>query len=283
MMQQQKQTYTIKTFDIGPMQNLIYVITDNDTKESAIVDPAWDMTEIYEYLNNNNLILKKILLTHSHNDHVNAVDEVLDKFDTQIHINKKEKVFWAKDYDNFSINYGGDIIYLGGTQIKSLHTPGHTPGSTCYYIGNNLIALKSLVPDIKLDAIEINPIAKSRLEEIVPNKNIFEGSIIDYKPKKRFDLVLIKGVLIHLNPEYLQDVYMKLFQSSTKYILLAEYYNPTPVEIEYRGFRDKLFKRDFAGEILAKYSELSLIDYGFCYHGDKLFPNSDFNWFLMEK
>lgn len=140
MMQQQKQTYTIKTFDIGPMQNLIYVITDNDTKESAIVDPAWDMTEIYEYLNNNNLVLKKILLTHSHNDHVNAVDEVLDKFDTQIHINKKEKVFWAKDYDNFSINHGGDIINLGKTKIKSLHTPGHTPGSTCYYVGNNLIA-----------------------------------------------------------------------------------------------------------------------------------------------
>ena len=140
MMQQQKQTYTIKTFDIGPMQNLIYVITDNDTKESAIVDPAWDMTKIYEYLNNNNLVLKKILLTHSHNDHVNAVDEVLDKFDTQIHINKKEKVFWAKDYDNFSINHGGDIIKLGKTKIKSLHTPGHTPGSTCYYVGNNLIA-----------------------------------------------------------------------------------------------------------------------------------------------
>ena len=93
MMQQQKQTYTIKTFDIGPMQNLIYVITDNDTKESAIVDPAWDMTGIYEYLKNNNLVLKKILLTHSHNDHCNAVDEVLDKFDTQIHINKKEKTF----------------------------------------------------------------------------------------------------------------------------------------------------------------------------------------------
>lgn len=140
MMQQQKQTYTIKTFDVGPMQNLIYVITDNETRESAIVDPAWDMIKIYEYLNNNNLILKKILLTHSHNDHVNAVDEVLGNFDTQIHINKKEKVFWAKDYDNFSINHGGDIIYLGKTQIKSLHTPGHTPGSTCYYVGNNLIA-----------------------------------------------------------------------------------------------------------------------------------------------
>ncbi len=140
MMQQQKQTYTIKTFDIGPMQNLIYVITDNETKEAAIVDPAWDMTQIYEYLNKNDFILKKILLTHSHNDHVNAVDEVLNSFDTQIHINKKEKVFWAKDYDNFCINHGGDFIYLGKTQIRSLHTPGHTPGSTCYYVGDKLIA-----------------------------------------------------------------------------------------------------------------------------------------------
>ena len=61
-MQQLKQTYTVKTFDIGPMQNLIYVITDNETKESAIIDPAWDMTEIYSYIKYNNLILKKILL-----------------------------------------------------------------------------------------------------------------------------------------------------------------------------------------------------------------------------
>ena len=59
-MQQLKQTYTIKTFDVGPMQNLIYVITDNDTKETAIVDPAWDISEVYKYLHDNNLLLKKI-------------------------------------------------------------------------------------------------------------------------------------------------------------------------------------------------------------------------------
>ena len=200
----------------------------------------------------------------------------------------EQESFWVGDFGNEYIqrnaekqHIASNIHFLSNalnkaSKIKSCIEFGAN-------IGNNLIALKSLVPDIKLDAIEINPIAKSRLEEIVPNKNIFEGSILEYEPKKKFDLVLIKGVLIHLNPEYLQDVYMKLFQSSAKYILLAEYYNPTPVEIEYRGFRNKLFKRDFAGEILAKYSELSLIDYGFCYHGDKLFPNSDFNWFLMEK
>ena len=139
-MQQLKQTYTIKTFDVGPMANIIYIITDNKSKESAIIDPAWDMSEVYKYIDENNLILKKILLTHSHHDHINAIDEILISHDLEIHINKKEKVFWKKEYDSFVINHGGDTIKLGETEIRSLHTPGHTPGSTCYHIGDDLIA-----------------------------------------------------------------------------------------------------------------------------------------------
>ena len=140
MMQQLKQTYTIKTFDVGPMANIIYIITDNKSKESAIIDPAWDMSEVYKYIGENNLILKKILLTHGHHDHINAIDEILISHDLEIHINKKEKVFWKKEYDSFVINHGGDTIKLGETEIRSLHTPGHTPGSTCYHIGDDLIA-----------------------------------------------------------------------------------------------------------------------------------------------
>ena len=139
-MQHLKQTYTIKTFDVGPLANIIYIITDNKSKESAIIDPAWDMSEVYKYIGENDLILKKILLTHSHHDHVNAIDEILASYDLEIHINKKEKVFWKKEYDNFVINHGGDTIKLGETEIRSLHTPGHTPGSTCYHIGDDLIA-----------------------------------------------------------------------------------------------------------------------------------------------
>ena len=139
-MQHLKQTYTIKTFDVGPLANMIYIITDNKSKESAIIDPAWDMSEVYKYIGENDLILKKILLTHSHHDHVNAIDEILASYDLEIHINKKEKVFWKKEYDNFVINHGGDTIKLGETEIRSLHTPGHTPGSTCYHIGDDLIA-----------------------------------------------------------------------------------------------------------------------------------------------
>ena len=103
MMQHLKQTYTIKTFDVGPLANMIYIITDNKSKESAIIDPAWDMSEVYKYIGENDLILKKILLTHSHHDHVNAIDEILASYDLEIHINKKEKVFWKKEYDLYTL------------------------------------------------------------------------------------------------------------------------------------------------------------------------------------
>lgn len=78
-------------------------------------------------------------------------------------------------------------------------------------------------------------------------------------------------------------VYEKLYQASNKYILIAEYYNPAPVAINYRGHSDRLFKRDFAGEILEKYKDLELVDYGFSYKGDKAFPQDDITWFLIKK
>jgi spore coat polysaccharide biosynthesis protein SpsF len=63
--------------------------------------------------------------------------------------------------------------------------------------------------------------------------------------------------------------------------MVAEYYNPTPVVVEYRGHKDKLFKRDFAGELMDKYPNLELIDFGFTYHRKGW--NDDINWFLMKK
>jgi spore coat polysaccharide biosynthesis protein SpsF len=70
---------------------------------------------------------------------------------------------------------------------------------------------------------------------------------------------------------------------SSRYILVCEYYNPTPVSIDYRGHSDRLFKRDFAGEILDLYTDLTLRDYGFVYHRDTNFPLDDITWFLLEK
>ena len=101
--------------------------------------------------------------------------------------------------------------------------------------------------------------------------------------EKKFDLVFTKGVLIHINPKNLKKIYNKLYSYSKQYILLAEYYNPTPVSVLYRGHKGKLFKRDFAGDMLNIYRDLSLVKYGFCYHKDKMAPQDDINWFLLKK
>ena len=85
------------------------------------------------------------------------------------------------------------------------------------------------------------------------------------------------------HPDALPKVYEKLYQSSKRYVFLWEYYNSAPVEVSYRGHSGKLFKRDFAGEMMDRFPDLELKDYGFVYHRDPVFPADDSTWFLMEK
>jgi pseudaminic acid biosynthesis-associated methylase len=161
-------------------------------------------------------------------------------------------------------------------EIKSCHEFGAN-------IGMNLRALKLLYPNANLSAVEINSGASKILAEFIGKQNVYEGSIFDYPISEHFDLALIKGVLIHINPDMLDIVYQKLYEASKKYILVCEYYNPSPVAINYRGHSDRLFKRDFAGELMDKYSDLVLVDYGFVYRRDPAFPQDDITWFLMKK
>lgn len=149
-------------------------------------------------------------------------------------------------------------------------------------VGLNLQALHTLLPHTSLAAIEINDTAVEHLRE---NDfiRIYHESILETTLAELYDLTLIKGVLIHINPNELPTVYKKLYDFSKRYICVVEYYNPTPVEIPYRGHSGKLFKRDFAGELLDMYPDLELIDYGFVYHRDANFPQDDCTWFLLKK
>mgnify|MGYP001627546963 FL=1 len=150
-------------------------------------------------------------------------------------------------------------------------------------IGMNMKALKALYPNISLKAIEINEKAAEKLKFEIGKENVHFGSIYDADVTPEVQLSLIKGVLIHINPEMLSLVYDKLYQGSTQFILIAEYYNPSPVAIPYRGHTEKLFKRDFAGEFLDRFTDCVLIDYGFAYKRDPAFPQDDITWFLIEK
>jgi len=148
-------------------------------------------------------------------------------------------------------------------------------------IGLNLLALKKVLPSIQLGAVEINSQAAQELRSI-EGVDVYEESIFDFASSKSYDLAFTRGVLIHIAPKCLNIVYDKLFSCANKYILIAEYYNPQPTEVTYRGHKGKLFKRDFAGEMIDRFNNLRLLDYGFVYHRD-LFPQDDITWFLMEK
>jgi pseudaminic acid biosynthesis-associated methylase len=149
-------------------------------------------------------------------------------------------------------------------------------------IGLNLRALDVLIPGLDLAAVEINPSAANKLREW-GRCEVHETSILEFTPQRSVDFSLIKGVLIHINPEELQTVYRKLYEATNRYVCVVEYYNPSPVALPYRGNDDRLFKRDFAGEMLDAFPDLTLVDYGFCYHRDPNFPQDDVTWFLMEK
>ncbi len=148
--------------------------------------------------------------------------------------------------------------------------------------GLNLQALRALLPQAQLQGVELNGKACA-LARALNVAEIWEGSLFDYPVTKGFDLAFTKGVLIHLPPDLLPAAYDKLYQASRRFILVAEYYNPTPVEVSYRGHAERLFKRDFAGELLDRHADLRLLDYGFVYHRDPLFPADDISWFLLEK
>lgn len=200
----------------------------------------------------------------------------------------EQEDFWAGDFGKgYMERNQGEFLLAANLNFFSKALKFTRGINTCIEfganIGMNLKALRLLFPNLEAFGVEINTDAAKQLALEIGEKNIFNGSIFDYPPQRAFDLALIKGVLIHINPDQLDVVYSKIYESSAKYVLVAEYYNPTPVAIPYRGHTNKLFKRDFAGEFLDSFPRLKLLDYGFAYKRDPSFPQDDITWFLMER
>ena len=198
-----------------------------------------------------------------------------------------QEAFWAGSFGNEYLqrNRGDHIIAANLALFGSVfQNTGHIEsilelGSN---IGLNCRAIRTLLPHASITAVEINETAAKACRE-TGCAEVHNVSILDFQPKQKWDLVFTKGVLIHLQPETLPAVYDLMYQASSRYLMVCEYYNPSPVTISYRGHEDRLFKRDFAGEILAKFSDLRLVSYGFKYRRDPNFPQDDLTWFLLEK
>jgi pseudaminic acid biosynthesis-associated methylase len=200
----------------------------------------------------------------------------------------EQEAFWAGKFGDEYIgrNTGDQLIGSNAAMFSKLIancTGAESLIEVGANVGLNLMAIRHLCPKWLLDAVEINAGAVKRLQDWGGANKIHHCSILDFESDQQWDVVLVKGVLIHINPDYLPRVYEKVFKASKRYIFLIEYYNPTPVEVNYRGHSGRLFKRDFAGEMLDRYSNLSIVDYGFVWHRDPAFPQDDVTWFVLEK
>lgn len=200
----------------------------------------------------------------------------------------EQEEFWAGDFGEHYAhrNRGEQILASNNALFSEILSKTLDVCSAIEFgpnIGLNLVALRNLSPNIRLRAVEINKNAIERMQLFVKDVDVINKSVLEYSPDEKFDFVLSRGLLIHINPNNLREAYEKMYSSCGKYICIIEYYNPYPISVNYHGYENKLFKRDFAGEMMDIYSDLRLVDYGFVYHRDANFPQDDINWFLVEK
>lgn len=199
-----------------------------------------------------------------------------------------QEAFWAGAFGDQYIDRNDSADLLGRKTHLFARILERTQGIASAIelgpnIGLNLQAIRRLRPQVSLGAVEINPKAADILQANMPEVSCHVGSILELPDLGNWDLAFTSGVLIHIDPDHLPTVYDALYHLSSRYICVIEYYNPTPVSIPYRGAHDKLFKRDFAGDILDRFPDVRLLDYGFAYHRDPVFPQDDGTWFLLER
>jgi spore coat polysaccharide biosynthesis protein SpsF len=199
----------------------------------------------------------------------------------------EQEAFWAGSFgDTYIERNRGQRLVAANIALFSRVLRRAAPISSIIEfganVGNNLLALRHLCPNARFTAVEINETACAELRAL-GWVHTHHGSALEFQVTSPSDLALTKGLLIHIYPDSLPRLYDRLYAASRRYICIVEYYNPVPVEVPYRGHNNRLFKRDFAGELLERFPQLRLVDYGFVYHRDTNFPMDDLTWFLLEK
>lgn len=208
--------------------------------------------------------------------------------ETRTRLGTDQEQFWAGDFGNAYIERNDNQTLLRANTNLFSKTLSRTGPLTSVIefgpnIGLNLAAINSLMPNAELHGVEINGLACHRLKQRPGIASVQNASILTYQSERQHDMSIAKGLLIHIHPDHLPRAYESLYRASRQFVFVCEYYNPTPVAIPYRGHDDRLFKRDFAGDMMDLYPDLSLVDYGFYYRRDPIFPQDDITWFLMEK
>ena len=148
-----RQPIWFKQLQIGEMQNYVYLLGDPETRDAAVVDAAWDVEAIVQLAQAEGYTITKNLVTHFHPDHlggsfmslnIQGAAELAALVPAKTYIHKAELPFihqltGLSASDVVAVE-GGDEAHVGNFTLKFLHTPGHTPGSQCFLLGNAVLS-----------------------------------------------------------------------------------------------------------------------------------------------
>jgi pseudaminic acid biosynthesis-associated methylase len=199
-----------------------------------------------------------------------------------------QETFWREQYAAAYIKKNSDFDFDLGVQgwqtMLRQAGPLHSLLECGSNIGRNIDFLNAAVPGARKSIIEVSPQAFERVTADHPLEFAFNGTIADSTlPDGAFDLVFTCGVLIHIHPDNLLVNMQRMFDYSRRYVLMAEYFNRTPVMIEYQGQANRLFKRDFGRYFLENFP-VRVVDYGFLWgHVYDAAGFDDMTWWLFEK
>ncbi len=132
---------------LGPVMTNCYIVYDSETRDAMVIDPAWNYRKIDQALQDNQLHLQFIFLTHGHADHIGALQELRNYKNVPVYVGKGDVDLISNSRNNLSMFMGkeikcespdyvvtdGEIITLGHLKFTALETPGHTPGGISLY------------------------------------------------------------------------------------------------------------------------------------------------------
>jgi spore coat polysaccharide biosynthesis protein SpsF len=148
-------------------------------------------------------------------------------------------------------------------------------------IGLNLRAIHEFKPDLELSAIEINARAANIVEQL-GYVHMYRGSVFDFEQPKKWDLVYVRGVLMHLHTDFLQKAYTVINNHARKYVCFCENFSEQVEVIPYRGRNDLLVSRHFAREFTSAFPRWKIVADGWD-SIDTIAPsNRDRRWFVMK-
>lgn len=165
---------------IGPMENYVYLIADEDSKSCAVCDPGWSAKEIEGEASKRGWKIEKILLTHTHFDHAQETRKLAKLTGATVCVHKDEGDE-ISDIENIVLTENGTDLKIGAINIRCIHTPGHTPGSQCFLIESNLLTGDTLFVDgcgrVDLPGGDVTLMLDSlkRLSKLPENTIIYPG------------------------------------------------------------------------------------------------------------